>query len=77
MTRVTLELITDVDMHLMVERGIRGGIAMISNKYGKANNKHQDNYDSSKPSKYISYLDANNLYGGLCHNLCHVGSFIG
>ena len=63
MTRVTLELITDVDMHLMVERGIRGGIAMISNKYGKANNKHQDNYDSSKPSKYISYLDANNLYG--------------
>ena len=63
MTKVTLELLTDLDMHLMVERGIRGGISTITNKYGIANNKYQDKYDPSIPSKYITYWDANNLYG--------------
>lgn len=63
MTDVTLELLTDIDMYLMWERGIRGGISMISNKYGKANNKYLNNYDPAQPSKYITYLDANNLYG--------------
>ena len=63
MTKVTLELLTDLDMHLMVEKGIRGGISTISNKYGIANNKYQTNYNPSMPSKYIIYKDANNLYG--------------
>ena len=63
MTGVTLELLTDPDMYLMIENGIRGGISMISNKHGKANNKYQDDYDPSMTSKYIIYLDANNLYG--------------
>ena len=64
MTGVNLELISDIDMLLMVERGIRGGISMISNRYGEANNKYMEGgFDKSKPSKYIQYLDANNLYG--------------
>ena len=63
MTGIQLELLTDIDMYLMFEQGIRGGISMISNKYSKANNKYQDDYDPSKRSKYIGYLDANNLYG--------------
>ena len=63
MTGVNLELLTDHDMHLFVERGIRGGISMVSKRYAKANNPLVSDYDESKPNSYIMYLDANNLYG--------------
>ena len=62
-TGVELELFTDLEMHLFVERGIRGGISMVSKRYAKANNPLVPDYDENKPNSYIMYLDANNLYG--------------
>ena len=63
-TGVQLELLNDPEMLLMFERCIRGGISMISNRYGEANNKYmRRDFNKNKPSKYLMYLDANNLYG--------------
>ena len=62
-TKVELELLHDYDMLMMVEKGIRGGVSMISTRYGKANNPYMKDYDPDQPNKFISYLDANNLYG--------------
>ena len=62
-TKINLELLTDPTMHLMIENGIRGGISMITHRHSVANNKYMESYNPSKESKYIMYLDANNLYG--------------
>ena len=63
MTKINLELITDIDMQLFIEKGLRGGISYIAHRHAEANNKYTRNYDPDKPSSYIMYLDANNLYG--------------
>ena len=62
-TEVKLELITDYDMLMMVEEGIRGGICQAIYRYAKANNKYMNNYDKSIESSYLMYLDASNFYG--------------
>ena len=61
MTKVELDLISDVDMHLFFEQGRRGGVSYISKRYNKAN-KYLTPCDPKKPTKYVTYLDKNNLY---------------
>ena len=61
---VKLELLTDPNMYLMVETGIRGGISAITKRYSKANNPYLGkDYNPDEPTNYIQYLDVNNLYG--------------
>ena len=67
-TSVKLELLTDYDMLLMVEEGIRGGICHAIHRNAKANNKYMENYDKDEESSYIQHLDANNLNGWAISN---------
>ena len=63
-TGIRLELLLDPDMLLMFERGIRGGITQSVHRWAAANNPNMDSeYDPSFPTRYLQYLDANNLYG--------------
>ena len=61
-------------MHLFIEKVMRGGISYIAKRHSKANNKYIKCYDSSKESKYIAYIDVNNLYGwAVSHYLPYSG----
>lgn len=62
-TNVELQLLNDIDMIMMVERGIRGGISSAMTHYAKANNKYLPNYSPEEETSFITYLDVNNLYG--------------
>ncbi|GFW91110.1 uncharacterized protein TNCV_1759841 [Trichonephila clavipes] len=63
-TKITLELLTDINMYLMLESRIRGRMCLVWKRYSKANNKYLDNFDEMSPSKFIILLlDVNNLYG--------------
>ena len=75
MTDIKLELMTDIDMFQFIEKGMRGGISYIANRYGKANNKYMKTYNEKAPSKYIMYLDANNLYGWAMSQYLPTGGF--
>ena len=75
MTDIKLELMTDIDMFQFIEKGLRGGISYIANRYSKANNKYMKKYDEKAPSKYIMYLDANNLYGWAMSQYLPTGGF--
>ena len=74
-TGITLDLITNLDMLLMFERGMRRGITQVVKRYARANNKYMEDYNSNEPSRYLQYLDANNLYGWAMSQPLPTGGF--
>ena len=69
-TGIQIDLLSDLSVLQIIENGLRGGISMACHAYCKANNKYLEDYDPTKRSNYIMYLDANNLYGwAMCQTL--------
>ena len=75
MTGVEFEKISDIDMYVLIEKGLRGGISYIGKRYSKVNNKYLKNYDLTKLSKYITYLKLDNLYGWAMSGYFSYGGF--
>ena len=74
-SKVKLDLSTDIDMLLMIEKGIREGICHSIYRYGKANNKYMKDYDKNKESSYLQYWDVNNFYGWAMSQKIPVNNF--
>ena len=72
---VKLELLTDIDMLLMAEKGIRDGICDAIHRFAKANNKHMKDYDKNKESSYLNYWDVNNWFGWAMSQKLPVNNF--
>ena len=70
-----LELLTDVDMLLMVEKGIRGGICHAIYRYAKANKKYMKKYNKDEEKAFLQYLDDNNSYGWAMSQKLSVNGF--
>ena len=75
MTKVELEKISDPDMHIFIERCMRGGISYVNKRFSKANNEYCPDYDKNKPKVYINYHDMNNLYGDAMSQYLPYGGF--
>ena len=75
-TRIRLELLLDPDMLLMFERGISRGVIQSVNRWTKANNPYMGSeFAPDKPTRYLQYLDANNLYGWAMSQPLPTGGF--
>lgn len=74
-TGVKLDLISDIEIYQMLEKGIRGGLAQCSLRYAKANNKFLADYDPKAPDTFLAYLDCVNLYGHAMMQMLPMGNF--
>ena len=74
-TYIELDQITEANMYLFIEKGLRGGISMVSHRHAIANNPSMENYDPEQPTSFLQYLDANNLYGWAMSQPMPTGGF--
>ena len=75
MTKIQLQLITEIEELELWERATRGGVSYIGDRYALANNPYVDTYDATKPTSYIQFLNANNLYGWVCQQPLPIRNF--
>ena len=75
MTGAKFKKTSDIDMYLFIEKGLRGGISYIAKRYAKANNKYMKDYNPKKPSRFMTYLDRNNLHGWAMSDYLPYGRF--
>ena len=74
-TGVQIELVKDLDMHIMIKKGMRGGISSINHRYAKANHPAVPDYDPNSPHVYLMYLDANGLYAWAMEQMLPLNGF--
>jgi hypothetical protein len=74
-TGVKLDVMTDHEMYLFFEKSKRGGTTFMNEQYATANNKYISSHNPDKPSIYLLYLDANNLYGHAMSQILPTGNF--
>lgn len=74
-TGIRLELLSQIDMVLFFEAGVRGGLTSANLRYFEANNRYMNSFDQNKPISYLMYLDANNLYGWASNQALPTGGF--
>ena len=75
-TGIKIELFTDMSMHDFIEKAKKGGILKACKRYFKANNsKMGEAFNPSKPTSWISYVDANNLYGWAMSQFLPIGNY--
>ena len=74
-TKVKLEIPQDIDMHLFVDAGLRGGISMVCNSFARANNRLMKEFDPTIQQSFIKFIDANNLYGWAMSQILPTGNF--
>jgi len=74
-TKAEIDLLTDSEAYLMIESAMRGGISQISCRFAEANNKNVEGYNPEAETNYVTYLDANNLYGHAMSEPLPMGNF--
>ena len=75
-TKVKLEIPRDVDVHIFIDKALRGGISMVANHFARANNPALEKFwDPSRQMSFIKFIDANNLYGWAMSQILPTGGF--
>ena len=74
-SRAKLDFLTEVDQYLFLNKAMWGGLSMVAKRHSKANHPSLSDYDSSRPCRFLMFLDTHNLYGKAMMDFLPVGGF--